>query len=113
MTIWSVLFYIFLAFEECDAANGFVYSATATCTNTCMEPDADQNCNIFPHEACVCEDGKVLKDGICVLPEECTEECVTDMGITVNVSILYINYRENSIYMLCTMFYLYTGYTTS
>jgi hypothetical protein len=40
-----------------------------------MEPNADQNCNIFPHEACVCEDGKVLKDGICVLPEECTEEC--------------------------------------
>jgi hypothetical protein len=101
---------MFLAFEECDAANGFVHSATATCTNTCMEPDADQNCNIFPHEACVCEDGKVLKDGICVLPEECTEECVTDMGITVNVSILYINYREQYLHVVHNVLPIYRIY---
>ena len=71
--------------------DGFIVSNNATCSNTCLDTAADQSsdCNIFPHEACVCPEGKVLKQNQCVPLEQCVDTCTIDvegLPLTLNVS---------------------------
>jgi hypothetical protein len=45
---------------------GFVYKTSVSCTNTCDNPTANQNCLDPPVDGCTCPDKTYLNGGKCV-----------------------------------------------
>ena len=70
---------------------GMVYKAmTTACPATCAKANAPAECTLPDAENCVCPDGKILKNDVCVSPAECG--CVDEMGNMYDVSVLCRNH---------------------
>ncbi|XP_071969239.1 SCO-spondin-like [Engystomops pustulosus] len=46
-------------------------SVAQSCPATCEDPDLPQRCRPLPLPQCACNEGYLLKDNYCVLPEQC------------------------------------------
>lgn len=83
-----------LPFSAFKCPDTFVYSPKATCIPSCLESqeETEAECAEVPDEGCVCEKGKVEKNGKCVPAEECLKPtCAYPMGnleIKLNVSMM-------------------------
>ncbi|VDH91149.1 Hypothetical predicted protein [Mytilus galloprovincialis] len=62
---------------KCDG--GLVYKSAISCTNTCDNPTADQNCQDPPVDGCTCPDNTFLNGDKCVTINRCGS-CRLDIG---------------------------------
>ncbi|XP_076105708.1 uncharacterized protein LOC143074038 [Mytilus galloprovincialis] len=62
---------------KCDG--GLVYKSAISCTNTCDNPTADQNCQDPPVDGCTCPDNTFLNGDKCVTIDRCGS-CRLDIG---------------------------------
>ncbi|XP_071121949.1 mucin-6-like isoform X4 [Mytilus edulis] len=60
-----------LKFCPLTCTGDFVYKTTVSCTNTCDNPTATQNCQDPPVDGCTCPDKTYLNGGKCVTIEKC------------------------------------------
>ena len=82
-----------MSFVALTCTGDFVYKTTVSCTNTCDNPTATQNCQDPPVDGCTCPDKTYLNGGKCVTIEKCGSCNLKIGGISskLAVSITSIN----------------------
>ncbi|CAC5407893.1 Hemicentin-1 [Mytilus coruscus] len=68
-----------LKFCPLTCKDDFVYKTSVSCTNTCDNPIATQNCQDPPVDGCTCPDKTYLKGGKCVHLDKCGS-CYLNIG---------------------------------
>ena len=77
---------IILTALKCNG--GFVYKTSVSCTNTCDNPTANQNCLDPPVDGCTCPDKTYLNGGKCVTMDKCGSCSLTIGGTASKLAVI-------------------------
>ncbi|XP_052064817.1 zonadhesin-like isoform X3 [Mytilus californianus] len=76
-----------LKFCPLTCKDDFVYKTSVSCTNTCDNPTATQNCQDPPVDGCTCPDKTYLKGGKCVTLDKCGSCYLNIEGISSKLAV--------------------------
>ena len=62
----------------------------SACPASCSNPNAPQVCTLPDTEVCICPDGQLLEEDICIDPSECG--CIDMAGLRHEVEHVFVFY---------------------
>ena len=65
-----------------------MYKTSVSCTNTCDNPTANQNCLDPPVDGCTCPDKTYLNGGKCVTMDKCGSCSLTIGGTASKLAVV-------------------------